>query len=84
MKPSKNSFDIVRETLVVALQLDVAEAQSITTQTTPANLAKWDSLTHVKLFLELEDSFGIKFDVAEIVELSSVESIIRGVDDKRR
>ena len=82
MKSNKNSFDIVRRSLIVALQLDEVEAESIDATTTSASLEKWNSLTHVTLFLELEDSLGIRFDVDEIVELASVKAIVRAVEGR--
>lgn len=84
MERSKQGFDLVRECLRVALELDQAEAQRLERNTTAADLDKWDSLGHLKLIMELERCFGIEFDDDQIVGLASIETIMQVIESKRR
>ena len=82
MAPNHQRLDIVRACMKLALQLDDAENEAISYDTSAANLDKWTSLTHVALILELEGSVGIEFDELEIVDLVSVEAILNAIDRK--
>lgn len=76
-------FDVIRESLAMALELDPAEMQAITRETTAGDLEKWDSVNHLRLILELERRLSVEFDDDEIVELGSVEAIMHAVKRKR-
>jgi acyl carrier protein len=52
----------------------------------PEDVLRWDSLGHMTLVMELEDAFGVHFEVDEITEMSSGQKIIdllhaKGVED---
>jgi acyl carrier protein len=41
-------------------------------ETTAADIAAWDSLSHVQLVLAVESAFGIRFDLVEIASFENV------------
>jgi len=84
MKPGMNVFDHVRKSLSLALDLDPAEVEQIEKTTTAADLDKWDSLSHLRLILELESCFGITFDDEQIGQLASVGRIMQVVESNGR
>jgi len=45
---------------------------TVTDATTAADIADWDSLTHITLISEVEDAFGIKFSMKEVLGLNNV------------
>ena len=52
----------------------------------PEDVLRWDSLGHMNMVMELEDTFGVHFEVDEITEMSSGRKIIeilraKGVKD---
>lgn len=49
----------------------------ITLDTQPDDIAKWDSLGHASLALNLELEFNIRFDMDELMALRNVREIIR-------
>lgn len=77
-------FDVICECLATALELNPAEMQAITEQTTAGDLEKWESVNHLKLILELERRLELEFDDDELVELGSVEAIMHAVERKRK
>ena len=42
----------------------------------PSTIPQWDSLAHLKLIIEIEDRFKIKFKTEEIPELVTVKKIL--------
>jgi acyl carrier protein len=53
---------------------------------TPEDVLRWDSLGHMTLVMDLEDTFDVHFEVDEITELSSAQKILdvlktKGVPD---
>ena len=56
---------------------------TITENTSPDEIDDWDSFNHVKLILSLEETFDIKFDVEEVMELNKVCDIISAVKNKK-
>jgi acyl carrier protein len=51
------------------------EVGDINSETAPGNLKAWTSVGHLKLIMELEEEFGIRFRGSEIAELNSVGRI---------
>jgi acyl carrier protein len=61
------------------LKLTDEEAAAIDQDSTPLQLPRWTSLTHVQLVLELERHFGVTFDAEEIAELASTAAMMRAL-----
>jgi acyl carrier protein len=55
---------------------------SITLDTQPGDIPKWDSLGHATLACSLEREFDIRFDIDELMALENVREIIRIVRQK--
>ena len=49
---------------------------------TPEDVPLWDSLGHMRLVVELEDSLGVHFEVDEITEMTSAGKIIEMLQAK--
>ena len=62
------------------------DAANFSPNTVPEDVLRWDSLGHMNLVMNLEDTFDVHFEVDEITELSSGRKIIeilqaKGVKD---
>ena len=62
------------------------EASDFSPDLTPEDVLRWDSLGHMTLVMDLEDTFGVHFEVDEITEMTSGRKIIellqaKGVKD---
>ena len=44
---------------------------------------KWDSLAHLKILLEVEKKFKIKFTMKEMTEIKSFKEILQQIDRKK-
>ena len=51
----------------------------VTMETASGDVKGWDSLHHMMIITEVEQTFGIKFDFMEILEMKTVEDICNGV-----
>lgn len=54
------------------------EIASVTEASSPETIPNWDSLATVNLVAELEQAFGVQFDILEIVEFHSV-AIVKSI-----
>jgi acyl carrier protein len=59
---------------VIAAILGIA-ATDVTDEASPATLKNWDSLKQMQIMLALEEEFSIRFDDAQIHDLSSFKLI---------
>jgi len=48
----------------------------LTSETTAADIAEWDSMNHVSLIVAVESRFGIKFQTAEVEDLKNVGDFV--------
>ena len=53
------------------------ETLVITDEMTAEDIAKWDSLTHITLIVEVEKFFGVKFRNSEIARLLCIGDLKR-------
>jgi acyl carrier protein len=58
------------------------DPKTVTIDTTPDNIAAWDSMGHVTLASSLEQAFGLTFDVDDLMEMENVKEICRIVQAK--
>ncbi|MFH0759155.1 MAG: acyl carrier protein [Bacteroidota bacterium] len=58
------------------------EKDEINESTTAAAVATWNSLTHVMLITAIEKSFGIRFELLEMIGMKSLGDIARATHDK--
>ena len=45
---------------------------TVTAETTSADIEEWDSLTHITLISEVEDAFGMKFAMKDVLGMQNV------------
>jgi acyl carrier protein len=56
---------------------------SISAETSPKDLLRWDSLFHVVLLVAIEKEFGIRFSTGEIHRLKSVGALLEAIEGHR-
>jgi acyl carrier protein len=58
------------------------DPQSVTMQTKADDVSGWDSVGHLSLAANLEEVFGISLDVDDLMEMESVEAIVRIIGNR--
>lgn len=53
-----------------------AEEIVVKDETTTADIEDWDSLTHITLISEVEDTFGIKFAMKDVLGMKNVGEMV--------
>ena len=48
------------------------EEITVTAETTAADVEEWDSLTHITLIAEVEEAFGFKFAMKDVLGMKNV------------
>ncbi|MDP3582946.1 MAG: acyl carrier protein [Ignavibacteria bacterium] len=51
------------------------EIEEISPATSKDNIEDWDSLEHIKLMLEIEEEFKVKFSLEVIPQITNVKAI---------
>jgi acyl carrier protein len=59
-----------------------SDPQAISLETTPSDVPAWDSVGHLELASKLEQTFGVSFDVDDLMEMENVREIVRIVEAK--
>ena len=49
---------------------------SVTAETTAADIEDWDSLTHITLISEVEETFGVKFSMKDVLGMKNVGEMV--------
>jgi acyl carrier protein len=49
---------------------------------TAAEVEEWDSLTHIRLMVAIEQAFGLRFSTAEISSFKNVGDLARCIEGK--
>ncbi len=57
-------------------------AAVITEETASADVETWDSMNHVMLIAAIEKEFAVKFDIMEIIELTTIRDFVDLVEKK--
>ena len=52
------------------------EEITVTPETTSSDIEEWDSLTHITLISEVEDAFGIKFAMKDVLGMKNVGDMV--------
>ena len=58
------------------------DPKNVTLDTTPDEVPAWDSMGHVTLTSSLEQTFRLRFDVDDLMEMENVREICRVVESK--
>jgi acyl carrier protein len=66
---------------IIALNLGAPSA-SIHSESKASDLPDWDSLRHLLIVMDIEQTFGFKFVMEEIAGLDSVEKIQQAVEKR--
>jgi acyl carrier protein len=69
----------VREAFKSVFDVD---PQLLTLETSAGDIPGWNSLGHLSLTTQLEQTFGITFDVDELMEMENVREIVRIISAK--
>lgn len=48
-------------------------------ETTANDIEDWDSLEHINLVVAVENKFGIKFNMGEVVEMKNVGEMVQTI-----
>lgn len=48
------------------------EKITVTPETTSSDIEEWDSLTHITLISEVEETFGVKFSMKDVLGMKNV------------
>jgi acyl carrier protein len=77
-----NEENTLKQLTEVFHQLFDDDSIVLTTETTAADIAEWDSMNHISLIVAVEVRFGIKFQTAETEDLKNVGDFVSLIQKK--
>ena len=54
----------------------------VTPETSPADIADWDSVAQMKLVLAMEEAFGVRLATEEVASLSTVGDFLKTLNKR--
>lgn len=57
---------------------------TVTASTTADDIEDWDSLTHITLISAIEEEFGMKFSMKEVVGMNNVGELAEIVSQRKK
>jgi acyl carrier protein len=63
---------IIDQVRQIAADVFAEPLTTITAETSPQNLASWDSLQHLNLMLAFEETFGVQISPEDAEQMSSI------------
>ena len=72
----------LKKIILEALQLEDFDID-IHDDTTASMVPGWDSLSHVRIIMAIEENYGIRFRTLEVIRLKNVGQLQGLIDSKR-
>lgn len=73
--------EIVEKLTPIARQIFVDETMILSDDLSAANVANWTSLSFMQFLTEIENQFGFKFKMMEILKLQSMGAVINAIEN---
>lgn len=70
------------EEKVLNIMCDVFEMENLTTDASQKNCMRWDSLHHLTLASELEETFDIELEPEEIAQMTDFKRVMDMINSK--
>ena len=77
------SNEIIAKVELIFKDLLDDDTIAITEDTSQNNFENWDSLFHITLMNIIENEFGIKFTMEEIIDNKSIKTIVKCIGEKK-
>ena len=76
-----NREEIVEKLTPIARQIFADEAMVLNDDLSAANVANWTSLSFMQFLTEIENQFGFKFKMMEILKLQNMGAVINAIEN---
>jgi acyl carrier protein len=69
-------LEIIEKIRVMLADVIDDDSLQLDESTTPEDVPDWDSVSHMKLMVNLEGELGVRFEVEEITDIATVKDLI--------
>jgi acyl carrier protein len=74
---------VMRSLATIISKIFNVASEKISPSTTSADVSGWDSLTHTTVIMEVEEAFGVSFEIEEIFDMNSVGEMAVLIGEKK-
>lgn len=75
-------MDIKEKVIEIIAETCGIEKKEVNENSTVGDFPGWDSMGHLSILQQVEESFDINFDPEEMMELEDVQDIVKAVEAK--
>lgn len=75
-----NREEIIEKLIPIARHIFADEAMALSDDLSAANMANWTSLSFMQFLTEIENQFGFKFKMMEILKLQNMGAVINAIE----
>ncbi len=75
-------MDVQEKVIQVLVNILQVSPDKISIKTTSDDVEQWDSLNHTNMIQALEQEYGIRYDLEQVVSMLSVREIIEATKGK--
>lgn len=76
-----NRSEIIEKLTPIARQIFADEAMALNDDLSAANVANWTSLSFMQFLTEIENQFGFKFKMMEILKFQNMGAVISAIQN---
>ena len=76
-----NRNEIIEKLTPIARQIFADEAMVLNDDLSAANVPNWTSLSFMQFLTEIENQFGFKFKMMEILKLQNMGAVINAIEN---
>lgn len=76
-----NREEVIEKLTPIARQIFADEDVVLHDELSAANVANWTSLSFMQFLTEIENQFGFKFKMMEILKLQNIGAIINAIEN---
>ena len=78
----KNMEEIIQKTQDIFRDIFGEPELEIKPEMTANDIDKWDSLSHLTMIAKIEEVFGIKFKLKELIKMKNVGDMFNKIEEK--
>tara|TARA_B100001564_G_C20348678_1_gene537890 strand:+ start:159 stop:389 length:231 start_codon:yes stop_codon:yes gene_type:complete len=74
-----NREEILKKLIIIFRDILENEELILNENSSPENISEWDSLNHIYLVVEIEETFNKKFAASEIADWNTIKDILDSI-----
>ncbi|MBO7562768.1 MAG: acyl carrier protein [Bacteroidales bacterium] len=75
-------MNVLEQVIEIVASVCEVDKTEVTPESTVGDFPAWDSMGHLSILSQVEETFGISFEPEEMMELEDVSDIVKAIENK--